>query len=345
MEKKSKMSGKKKLLVVGAALVVIGGGAGLVVHNQKVQAEKIELAEKKEKADYKKLSLQVDDSVKKAYDTRNAKDIEMAETIIKKLKEQDQKDPKAKMTKLHSFLDLIKKTDQLLATAEKSKKDSDIKAAQKSIDSEKDAYLAKDKKAQQTRLDKLKKSIEEQKKKEAENKKKAAEDKAKQEADLKREASTTDSKTAAVTPEKTNKEATNATPAAEAVNQEAGAESAQVPDSQPSPNNQAAGSVTPDYSNPNTGGGSTGGNTVQPTPSPTPTPTPNPTPTPTPTPTPDPEPTPDPVPSQKWIGWWNDGTQLHQTGGTYNTQAEALAAAEALYDANGMVGTYGASQL
>lgn len=46
----------------------------------------------------------------------------MAETIIKKLKEQDQKDPKAKMTKLHSFLDLIKKTDQLLATAEKSKK-------------------------------------------------------------------------------------------------------------------------------------------------------------------------------------------------------------------------------
>ncbi|EGO7986222.1 hypothetical protein FEW53_002349 [Enterococcus faecalis] len=326
MEKKSKMSGKKKLLVIGAALVIVGGGAGLVVHNQKVQAEKIELAEKKEKADYKKLSLQVDDSVKKAYDTRSAKDIELAENIIKKLKEQDQKGPQEKITKLHSFLGLIKKTDQLIATAEKSKKDADIKVAQKSIDSEKDAYLAKDKKAQQTRLDKLKKSIEEQKKK-------AAEDKAKQDADLKRDTPTTESKAAEVSPEKTNKEATNGTPAAEAVNQEAGAESAQVPDSQPSPNNQAAGSVIPDYSNPNTGGGSTGGNTVQPTPSPTPTPTP------------DPEPTPDPVPSQKWIGWWNDGTQLHQTGGTYNTQAEALAAAEALYDANGMVGTYGASQL
>lgn len=192
MEKKSKMSGKKKLLVVGAALVIVVGGAGLVVHNQKVQAEKIELAEKKEKSDYKKLSLQVDDSVKKAYDTRSAKDIELAENIIKKLKEQDQKVPQEKITKLHSFLGLIKKTDQLIATAEKSKKDVDIKAAQKSIDSEKDEYLKKDKEAHQKRLDKLKKSIEEQKKKAAENKKKAAEDQAKQESDPKREESATE---------------------------------------------------------------------------------------------------------------------------------------------------------
>lgn len=282
------MSGKKKLLVVGAALVIVGGGAGLVVHNQKVQAEKIELAEKKEKADYKKLSLQVDDSVKKAYDTRSAKDIELAENIIKKLKEQDQKGPQEKITKLHSFLGLIKKTDQLIATAEKTKKDADIKTAQKSIDSEKDEYLKKDKEAHQKRLDKLKKSIEEQKKK-------AAEDKAKQDADLKRETPTTESKAAEVTPEKTNKEATNATPAAEAVNQEAGAESAQVPAveqpvEQPQapadngvgytpvpPAGNGGGAVTSEQPNPtpppvdngggNSGGGNTGGGNVTPPPS------------------------------------------------------------------------------
>lgn len=327
----------KKNQIIGAsvaALLLIGGGSVYAVNSQKkAQAEKIELAEKKEKEDYKKLSLQVDESVKKAYDTRSAKDIEMAETIIKKLKEQDQKDPKAKMTKLHSFLDLIKKIDQLLATAEKSKKDSDIKAAQNSINEEKDEYLKKDKEAHQKRLDKLKKSIEEQKKKEAE-KKKSAEDKVKQEEEQKREPSTIESNVAEVIPEKTNKEESNATQAVAEVNQEAGVESAQEINNQTSSNNQVTGSVTPDYGNTNTGGGE---NTVQTTPSPEPIPTPSPTPT--------PEPTPDPTPSQKWIGWWNDGTQLHQTGGNYNTQAEALAAAEALYDANGMVGTYGASQL
>ncbi|MGC3749027.1 hypothetical protein ACPTKN_13385 [Enterococcus faecalis] len=175
----------KKNQIIGAsvaALLLIGGGSVYAVNSQKkAQAEKIELAEKKEKEDYKKLSLQVDDSVKKAYDTRSAKDIEMAETIIKKLKEQDQKDPKTKMTKLHSFLDLIKKTDQLLATAEKSKKDSDIKAAQNSIDSEKDKYLEKDKKAHQARLDKLKKAITDKKAKEKAEKDKQDKAKAEQE--------------------------------------------------------------------------------------------------------------------------------------------------------------------
>lgn len=74
------------------------------------------------------------------------------------------------MTTLRSFLDLIKKTDQLLATAEKTKKDSDIKAAQNSINAEKDEYLKKDKEAQQKRLDKLTKAIKEQKDKEAKEK-------------------------------------------------------------------------------------------------------------------------------------------------------------------------------
>ncbi|MFR2457478.1 MAG: hypothetical protein ACLS8D_00305 [Clostridioides difficile] len=62
MEKKTKMSGKKKMLVVVATLVVVGGGAGLVIHNQKVQAEKIELQEIES---YKKLQDQADNAIKK----------------------------------------------------------------------------------------------------------------------------------------------------------------------------------------------------------------------------------------------------------------------------------------
>lgn len=340
MEKKTKMSGKKKMLVVVATLVVVGGGAGLVVHNQKVQAEKIE---SQEKESYKNLQDQADNAIKKAYDTRSAKEIKLAKEAIDQLKNEDKKEPMNKILKLESFLALIKKTDQLLSIAEKSKKDSDVKVAQESIDSEKDVYLVKDKKSHQIRLDKLKKSIEEQKKKETEKKKKSVEDKAKQE----KEPSTTESNVAEVTPEKTNKEKPNATPTVTSENQEAGVESAQEPNSQLSPNNEAAGSITPDY-NSNTGGGSTGGNTIQPTPTPEPTPNPTPAPSPTPEPTPAPEPTPDPTPdptpSQQWVGWWNDGKQLHSAG-TFNSESEALAAAESLYDANGMVGTYGASQL
>lgn len=167
-----KLSKKQIIGVSVVAIIVLAGGTGLSFHNKQVQAEKIELAEKKEKEAYKKLTLQVDDSVKKAYDTRNTKDIEMAEIIIKKLKEQDQKDPKSKMTKLHSFLDLIKKTDGSLAKAEKTKADTDIQSAQKSIDEEKDPYLSKDKKAHQIRLDKLKKLIADQKAKEKAEKEK-----------------------------------------------------------------------------------------------------------------------------------------------------------------------------
>lgn len=203
----------KKNQIIGvsvAALLFIGGGSVYAVNSQKkAQAEKIELAEKKEKDDYKKLSLQVDDSVKKAYDTRTAKDIELAENIIKKLKEQDQKGPQEKMTKLHSFLGLIKKTDQLLATAEKSKKDSDIKAAQNSIDAEKDKYLEKDKKAHQTRLDKLKKAIADKKAKEKAEKDKQAKTKAEQEK-AKAEAQVKQETPAVETPEAQEQEPTPA---------------------------------------------------------------------------------------------------------------------------------------
>ncbi|MFG5466841.1 hypothetical protein ACFJZL_13765 [Enterococcus faecalis] len=296
------MSGKqgfklKKNQIIGAsvaALLLIGGGSVYAVNSQKkAQAEKIELAEKKEKEDYKKLSLQVDDSIKKAYDTRNAKDIEMAETIIKKLKEQDQKDPKAKMTKLHSFLDLIKKTDQLLATAEKSKKDSDIKAAQNSINEEKDEYLKKDKEAHQKRLDKLKQGIKEQKDKEA--KEKSEKEKAQKAEEQKQQATAGNNKENATNPAQENKvqnEAANGTPANNTTGQaeqpqapvvEQPVEQPQAPADNgggytpaPPAGNGGAG-VTPEQPNPtpppvdngggNSGGGNTGGGNVTPPPS------------------------------------------------------------------------------
>ncbi|EJZ8850479.1 hypothetical protein OIX16_002979 [Enterococcus faecalis] len=287
----------KKNQIIGAsvaALLLIGGGSVYAVNSQKkAQAEKIELAEKKEKEDYKKLSLQVDDSVKKAYDTRNAKDIEMAETIIKKLKEQDQKDPKAKMTKLHSFLDLIKKTDQLLATAEKSKKDSDIKAAQNSINEEKDEYLKKDKEAHQKRLDKLKQGIKEQKDKEA--KEKSEKEKAQKAEEQKQQATAGNNKENATNPAQENKaqnEAANGAPANNTTGQAEQPEAPAVeqPVEQPQapvdngggytpapPAGNGGAGVTPEQPNPtpppvdngggNSGGGNTGGGNVTPPPS------------------------------------------------------------------------------
>lgn len=287
----------KKNQIIGvsvAALLLIGGGSVYAVNSQKkAQAEKIELAEKKEKEDYKKLSLQVDDSVKKAYDTRSAKDIEMAETIIKKLKEQDQKDPKAKMTKLHSFLDLIKKTDQLLATAEKSKKDSDIKAAQNSINEEKDEYLKKDKEAHQKRLDKLKQGINEQKDKEP--KEKSEKEKAQKAEEQKQQVAAGNNKENATNPAQENKaqnEAANGTPANNTTGQteqpqapavEQPVEQPQAPADNgggytPAPSaGNGGGAVTPEQPSPtpppvdngggNSGGGNTGGGNVTPPPS------------------------------------------------------------------------------
>ncbi|MGC2993862.1 hypothetical protein ACPTI2_14195, partial [Enterococcus faecalis] len=75
---------------------------------------------------------------KKAYDTRSAKKFKLAKEAIDQLKNEDKKEPMNKILKQESFLALIKKTDQLLSIAEKSKKVSDVKVAQVSIDSEKD---------------------------------------------------------------------------------------------------------------------------------------------------------------------------------------------------------------
>lgn len=185
MIKKVKL-GKKEIIGLSiAAVLLFGGGTAYAAHNKQVQARKIEEQKLQEKEDYKNLRVDVNESIQKAYDTRDAKDIKLAEEVIKKLKESDQTTPREKLVKLQTYLDLIKKTDQLIATAENSKKESDIQAAQNSINEEKDEYLKKDKEAHQKRLDKLKQAIKEQKDKEskekAEKEKKAEETKDKEE--------------------------------------------------------------------------------------------------------------------------------------------------------------------
>ncbi|MEB8146448.1 hypothetical protein [Enterococcus faecalis] len=185
MIKKVKL-GKKEIIGLSiAAVLLFGGGTAYAAHNKQVQARKIEEQKLQEKEDYKNLTVDVNESIQKAYDTRDVKDIKLAEEVIKKLKESDQTKPREKLVKLQTYLDLIKKTDQLIAIAEKTKKDSDIQAAQNSINEEKDEYLKKDKEAHQKRLDKLKHAIKEQKDKEskekAEKEKKAEESKNKEE--------------------------------------------------------------------------------------------------------------------------------------------------------------------
>ncbi|EJW9248779.1 hypothetical protein OC441_002377 [Enterococcus faecalis] len=181
MIKKVKL-GKKEIIGLSiAAVLLFGGGTAYAAHNKQVQARKIEEQKLQEKEDYKNLRVDVNESIQKAYDTRDAKDIKLAEEVIKKLKESDQTTPREKLVKLQTYLGLIKKTDQLIATAENSKKESDIQAAQNSINEEKDEYLKKDKEAHQKRLDKLKQAIKEQKDKESKEKEKKAEESKKKE--------------------------------------------------------------------------------------------------------------------------------------------------------------------
>ncbi|MDT2225175.1 hypothetical protein [Enterococcus faecalis] len=176
----------KKNQIVGLSIVAtlaLAGGAGFFVHNKQVQAQQIAL-EQKEKVEYDELKLDVNRAIQKAYDTRHEEDITSAENMIQKLKDKDKEYQKGVLDKLKGFLAQVKKTNDLLTKAEKTKADVDIQNAQKSINEEKDEYLSKDKKAHQTRLDKLKKEIADEKaKKEKEAKEKQAqEEQAKQEA-------------------------------------------------------------------------------------------------------------------------------------------------------------------
>ncbi|HBI1794969.1 TPA: hypothetical protein I0F94_RS13985, partial [Enterococcus faecalis] len=110
MVKKVKL-GKKEIIGLSiAAVLLFGVGTAYAAHNKQVQARKIEEQKLQEKEDYKNLTVDVNESIQKAYDTRDAKDIKLAEEVIKKLKESDQTTPREKLVKLQSYLGLIKKT-------------------------------------------------------------------------------------------------------------------------------------------------------------------------------------------------------------------------------------------
>jgi hypothetical protein len=184
IEKVKGLSKKNKYIILGVAILVIGSSAGAyayAAHNEQVQAQ-----EQKQKAEeaYKQLLKDIEDLVGKAYESRKNEDIDKANEQINKLNKKDKKGYQEKISKLQGFIEQVNSTIKFIATAEKSKTQQDVDAAQKAIDGETDKYLANDKKTHQDRLDKVKAAIkdkkakEEQAKKVAEEKKKAEEKKA-----------------------------------------------------------------------------------------------------------------------------------------------------------------------
>ncbi|MBO0440526.1 hypothetical protein [Candidatus Enterococcus ikei] len=202
----------KKTIIAASIIGVlaIGGGTGMVIHNNQVYAQQAAEKKKESKAAYEQLKKDAKSAIDKAFETRKDENITKAQEAIDKLKEKDQKEFKLELAKLKAFLSQIKETTKLIDTAEKSKKDDDVKAAQTAIDGEKDDYLEKDKKAHQERLGKIKKSISDQKAK-ADQEKKAAEEKAKADAAAKEAAQAQQASAAAQTAVNTE----TAAPAAE----------------------------------------------------------------------------------------------------------------------------------
>lgn len=166
-----KMKKSEKLIYVGLAIAVFGCVGAFVIHDKQVQAEQTVLQEKKV---YETIVKKVYKAIDKAYETRSKTDMLAAEDGINQLKEKDQKAAKNKMDRLYALLKQVEHTEELLVIVEKTKAEKDIDLAQKSIDSETDKYLEKDKKDQQKRLDELKKAISEQKAKEKVEKEKQA---------------------------------------------------------------------------------------------------------------------------------------------------------------------------
>lgn len=274
---------RKSWLALSAVTIIFAGGAvGLAAHNKNVQQKKIALADQRlaiesSKREKKK---QANEAVNKAYDTRLDKDIQLAESAIQQLDSTDQEIPAKKIKQLRDYIALIKKTDQLIATAERTKKDEDIRKAQKSIDEEKGSYLAKDKKAHQERLNKLKKERSTQSKTETKEQATVESESAgaellkeSVEANVQSEVST--EQTQAAVEEETPPPVTN-----ETVHQGGGEAPAPTPTPVPAPD------PTPD-----------------PVPTPVPVP-PKPDPVPIPVPVPDPTPTPDYEPAGRVSPWF-----------------------------------------
>ncbi|MBO0421379.1 hypothetical protein [Enterococcus plantarum] len=161
---------KKKIILTVLFLIVCGGGTtaySIIQHNEKVHAQeiaqqKLEVQLKKEKDALKTAEI----AVEIAYQSRETKDIELANQAIEKLSNNQSKDKETlttKITKLNSFIKQIDELKTALTKAEKSKSDTDIKAVQKLLDSMTNDYLKEDKETAIKNLDNLKASIKEEK--------------------------------------------------------------------------------------------------------------------------------------------------------------------------------------
>lgn len=153
---------KKQKMITGVilALLIIGGGTtGMIVHNNSVKAEQAKMEKEKAQKDYNELKNQAKKAVELAEMFKLETDVTKADEAIKRLKLDDQK-PLLEQTKLLSNLwKQLNEATAKVVTAEKSKKDTDVTIAQKSVDSLKDKKQANQKTALQKRLDLVKSAI------------------------------------------------------------------------------------------------------------------------------------------------------------------------------------------
>lgn len=171
---------KKKIILAILVLIICVGGIttySISRHNEKVRAQ--EVAQQKLEVQEKEALKTAETAVETAYQSRDTKDIELANQAIEKLSDNQSKDKEILTTKINELNGFIKQIDELktaITKAEKSKTDTDIKTVQKLLDNMTNDYLKEDKETAIKNLDKLKASIkEEQAKAEADKKAKETE--------------------------------------------------------------------------------------------------------------------------------------------------------------------------
>lgn len=154
---------KKKFIVTIFMVVLVGSVSFGVIHNKKVEAERI--AQEEQNAKHKKEKKLLDKakkSVDEAYKTRKEDDTKTAETAISKLMANQKKDKQEltdKLTKLKGLLKQLEEVNKQLTKTEKSKSQQDIDDTQKLIDKLIDEYLKADKETAQKKLDEIKQQL------------------------------------------------------------------------------------------------------------------------------------------------------------------------------------------
>ncbi|HDT9276032.1 TPA: hypothetical protein RF512_000608 [Listeria monocytogenes] len=151
---------KKKTMIIAISTILIVGISFGVIHQQKVEAERIAQEEQdaKQKKDKDALD-KAKTAVEEAYQTRKEENVKVAETAISNLSDNQKEDKKSltdKLTKLIELLNQLDNVNEQLSKTEKSKSQADIDATQQLIDKLTDDYLKKDKDTAQKKLDEIK---------------------------------------------------------------------------------------------------------------------------------------------------------------------------------------------